>query len=241
MLIRGVSTMETEMARFDQKLEQIEQIVRESAEVSEAARSRAMEAEQNALKAAEAREQAEKETSAARQAVTNAREETRQARTELEQVRREREAELNRLQEALNRIVETRRTALGLVMNLGTDFIQFPFDKADLDAGDKELLSRIAGILLTSDGYRIQIFGHTDDIGNEQYNQDLSEKRAEAVQNYLVEAGIEREIITTRGFGKSRPLVEGTTSEARAKNRRVEIGIIDARVEYDRTLADQRE
>jgi outer membrane protein OmpA-like peptidoglycan-associated protein len=132
----------------------------------------------------------------------------------------------------LNRIASTRRTKSGLLMSLGSDTINFDFDKAELRPEERELLSRIAGILLTSSGYRVQVFGHTDDIGTDQYNQTLSERRAVAVRDYLVKAGIDPAIISTKGFGKSNPLVKGTSEADRAKNRRVEIGIIDTVITY---------
>jgi outer membrane protein OmpA-like peptidoglycan-associated protein len=154
------------------------------------------------------------------------------ALAEAERIKKEREDELNRLQEALNQIAETRRTALGLVMNLGSDHMKFDFDKSDLRPENRELLSRIVGILLTSKDYQIYVYGHTDNIGTEEYNMDLSERRAQSVRDYLAEAGINPGIISTEGFGKSQPLVPGTSDEARAKNRRVELGIVNTKIKY---------
>ncbi|HUV12311.1 MAG TPA: OmpA family protein, partial [Acidobacteriota bacterium] len=71
-----------------------------------------------------------------------------------------------------------------------------------------------------------------DDIGTAEYNQELSERRAATVREYLVQAGIDTEIIATKGYGKSSPLVAGNSNEARSMNRRVEIGIIDTMVSY---------
>ena len=153
------------------------------------------------------------------------------ARREAEQIRRERQAELDRLQRALGAIVETRRTALGLVMNLGTDAIEFEFDRADLGSEERELLSRISGVLLTSSGYSVYVYGHTDDVGTEEYNQQLSERRADSVRDYLVESGINADIVTIRGYGQSSPRAEGTSAQARASNRRVEIGVVDVAVD----------
>jgi len=120
------------------------------------------------------------------------------------------------------------------VMNLGENAIQFDFDRATLRAENRELLSRIAGVLLTAKGYSIYVYGHTDDIGSDEYNLDLSQRRARAVRDYLVEAGLNSSIITTRGYGKSSPRVLATTQEARAKNRRVEIGIVDVSLDFGR-------
>ncbi|HKJ65398.1 MAG TPA: OmpA family protein [Desulfopila sp.] len=68
-----------------------------------------------------------------------------------------------------------------------------------------------------------QIFGHTDSIGPDAYNQKLSERRARAVFNYLVDNGIDKTRLKTRGFGESLPIAPNTTPEGRQKNRRVEV------------------
>ncbi|MCG6921791.1 MAG: OmpA family protein, partial [Acidobacteria bacterium] len=101
-------------------------------------------------------------------------------------------------------------------------------------------LSRIAGILLTSSDYTVSVNGHTDDVGTVEYNQKLSERRAEAVRDYLVEAGVPEGILSVTGHGKSRPLVPGTSEEARARNRRVELGIVNTRVLYGREARTSR-
>ena len=217
-------------------------------EVVESASARAIRAEANAQSAATVRDRAQKarqeaeavtaqardqarlsaeEAESAKKDAQTARKEAQVSREETERVRQERKAELDRLQQALGALVETRRTALGLVMNLGEDAIQFEFDKAELRPRHRELLSRIAGVLLTAKGYSIYVYGHTDDVGSEGYNLALSERRARTVQDYLIDAGVSPDIISTRGYGKSSPRVAGTTDEARAKNRRVEVGIVD--------------
>ena len=213
-------------------------IADEAADRSREALDRAGAAERNALDAAGGRDRAEAarrlaelESADARATAAAAIEEADSARAEAEQIRQERDAELDRLQQALSRIVETRRTALGLVMNLDSDAIEFDFDRAELRPENRELLSRIAGILLSSEGYSLYVYGHTDDVGSAEYNMELSERRAQAVRAYLVEAGLDREIVDARGYGKSSPRVEGTDPGARAKNRRVEIGIVDVRID----------
>jgi len=241
-----VSELGSRLSASNERLERVLVTVEEASARAEAARERAAQAEENAREAARGRLQAEaaanvSETArrramedaerAAREA-EQARREAEEAQEEAERIKRERAAELNRLQEALGQVVETRRTALGLVMNLGSDSMQFDFDQAFLRPENRELLSRIIGILLTTEDYGIYVYGHTDDVGTDEYNLDLSRARAEAVQDYLVEAGIAPARITTRGFGKSHPVVSGTTAEARAKNRRVEIGIVEATIDY---------
>ncbi|HUU14136.1 MAG TPA: OmpA family protein [Terriglobia bacterium] len=223
--------LEQRVDRFSRQAEESVKKVEAVSERSEEALIRASQAEENALQAAHARELAERARAEFERIAESARQEAQVAREEVERVRKEREAELDRMQKALSQIAETRRTALGLVMNLGEDTLRFDFDKATLRPENRELLSRIAGVLLTSRGYRIDVFGHTDDIGTEEYNLRLSQRRAQSVRNYLVEAGVDPEIISTKGFGKSSPRAPGTAPAARAANRRVEIAIVDSVIE----------
>lgn len=229
----------------------------EQARQAKAARQRALERERQAAAARAEAERKAREEEAARAAAeerrtlaeqlraeadaeaATAREEARQARAESEQIRRRMEAELDRLQRSLSRIADTRRTALGLVMTLDSRQIEFDFDKAELRPKNREVLSQIAGVLLTFENYGVQVFGHTDDVGGVEYNQELSERRARAVLDYLVEAGIDPAVLTTTGMGKSSPLVEGTDDEARQRNRRVELAIVFSEGEYEILAEDE--
>ncbi len=224
-----------QLGRLEQQVrglgEQVEDSTKEVAAVaerSEEALIRASQAEENALAAARERDLAERARAEFERIAESAKQEAQLAREEGDHVRKQREAELERIEKALSQIAETRRTALGLIMNLGSDTLRFGFDKATLRPENRELLSRIAGVLLASKGYRIDVYGHTDNIGTEQYNMGLSQRRAQAVRNYLIESGIDPEIITTEGYGKSSPREPGTSPEARARNRRVEIAVVDS-------------
>jgi outer membrane protein OmpA-like peptidoglycan-associated protein len=239
LVLNRLGEIESQMLDVGERLEGID-------ENSKSALERAVRAEQAAVEAARGRAQAETDAtiaqdeagraqevaSRAEQEAQQAREEALEAMEEAERIKQEREEELNRLQEALSQIAETRRTALGLVMNLSSDYLKFDFDKAEVLPENREILSRIAGILMTSKDYQIYVYGHTDNIGTDEYNVALSERRAEAVRDYLVEAGIDARIIDTQGFGKSQPLVPGTDEAARAKNRRVELGIVNAQIKF---------
>ena len=201
------------------------------------AREETERAQQDTQLAQEEMSLAQEQAQLAQEERSLAQEEAQRAREEQERIRRERDEDLDRLHTAFNQIVETRRTALGLVMSLGSDSMQFNFDKATLRPENRELLSKIVGILLTSKNYGIYVYGHTDDIGSEEYNLDLSERRAQRVREYLTENGIAPEIITSKGFGKSRPIVPGASAEARAENRRVEIGIVDTIISYEERVS----
>ena len=117
-------------------------------------------------------------------------------------------------------------------MTLGSNSIKFDFDKSDLRPENREVLSRIAGVLMNLKGYSIYVYGYTDDVGSQEYNQKLSERRAQAVRDYLVQAGLDPGILSTRGYGKSDPRVRGNSPDARTANRRVEIGIVDSRLRF---------
>ena len=202
-----------------------------------AALDRASHAEQNAQQAASQREQAEKQRTQAQQQAQQAQQQAQaaqqqaaQAEAKAEEYRKQREAELDRLQQTLGQIASTRRTAMGLVMTLGSKSIRFAFDQSTLRTEDKEVLSRIAGILSILKGYQIYVYGYTDDIGTREYNQKLSERRAQSVYDYLVKNGLDPNIMTTKGFGEADPLVPGDTPKDRAINRRVEIGLVDSTI-----------
>lgn len=258
LFMNRLTELSEQVNAVNQQLEQAMKELEEVAEKSEAASTRASQAEENALEAAQGRlqaeaaqataektavlareetERAQQDTQLAQEEMSLAQEQAQRAREEQERIRRERDEDLDRLHTAFNQIVETRRTALGLVMSLGSDSMQFNFDKANLRPENRELLSKIVGILLTSKNYGIYVYGHTDDIGSEEYNLDLSERRAQTVREYLTENGIAPEIITSKGFGKSRPIVPGASTEARAENRRVEIGIVDTVISYEERVS----
>jgi outer membrane protein OmpA-like peptidoglycan-associated protein len=224
---------------LEQQLAAATQAAQQSAIQARQAAEKASAAEYNARTAAEGRQAAEGQAIEARQEAATAQREkavavqtAEQAKAEAERVRKRAEADVARLEGALGQIAETRRTQLGLVMNLGSDHLKFAFDKAELGPSDRELLSRVAGILATAHEYTISVNGHTDDVGSAAYNKKLSERRAQAVRDYLVQAGLSPEILSVEGHGKSLPLVKGTSDAARAKNRRVELGIVNTNIKY---------
>jgi outer membrane protein OmpA-like peptidoglycan-associated protein len=102
----------------------------------------------------------------------------------------------------------------------------FDFDKADLKEESLPELDLAASFLRDHPEIKVRIEGHTDDVGSDDYNLQLSRRRADAVKKYLVSKGIDEKRITTVGYGKSQPKVKDTTPEARAQNRRVEMKIV---------------
>ncbi len=114
---------------------------------------------------------------------------------------------------------------IGLGATMEFKNVYFDFGKADLLPESKLELDRVVQFLRTAGSITLEIGGHTDDVGSDAYNQRLSEDRANAVLNYLVSQGVPKRELKAVGYGKSQPLVPGTSDEARAKNRRVEMTI----------------
>jgi outer membrane protein OmpA-like peptidoglycan-associated protein/tetratricopeptide (TPR) repeat protein len=105
--------------------------------------------------------------------------------------------------------------------------IFFESGKYDLKSSSEAELSSLARFLKTNDRMRIEIQGHTDDVGSDRDNLILSQKRAEAVRSYLVGRGIHAERIVAKGYGESDPKAPNNTAENRALNRRTEFKILD--------------
>ena len=77
--------------------------------------------------------------------------------------------------------------------------------------------------MIAHPGLHLEVEGHTDAVGSDEYNQQLSEKRAVVVRDYLVQQGIPADTIVSRGMGKTQPVASNDTSEGRQQNRRVEL------------------
>jgi outer membrane protein OmpA-like peptidoglycan-associated protein len=246
------STLEQQLASTEQRAESLDRQLEKShgdaerlQEQTKSAEAAADAAQTDAEREAAARQQAELEREFARETADRAKldseraeAEAAQSRQEADELRKARERELDRMKEALSHIAETSRTPLGMIVSLGEDRFLFDFDKADLKPQNRELLSRIAGVLLASHGYKLYVYGHTDDVGTAEYNQDLSERRAKVVRDYLVEAGVPKDIIESKGFGKTSPRVPAKSRDARKKNRRVEIGVVDTIINYEKVVSE---
>ena len=180
-------------------------------------------AEADAARLAAERAKSEAQTAIDRLAAERADAEARAsaATQSAEQAERERAELRERLQQQLNIILETRESARGLIVNMSD--VLFDTDRATLKPGAREKLAKVAGILSTYPDLEIEVEGHTDSVGSDEYNQSLSERRAASVRDYLVSQGIPRETIEAMGFGESRPVVGNQTASGRQQNRRVEL------------------
>jgi outer membrane protein OmpA-like peptidoglycan-associated protein len=138
-----------------------------------------------------------------------------------EQAEKEKAALREQIRAQLNLVLETRDSARGLIVNMSD--VLFDTAKYTLRAGTREKLAKVSGILLAHPGLILAVEGHTDSIGGDEYNQTLSEHRAQAVRDYLVTQGIQPDTVTSQGFGKTMPVTTNDTAAGRQQNRRVEM------------------
>ena len=139
----------------------------------------------------------------------------------MEEADRQKQALHARVLEHFNRILPTTDTPRGLIVNMGD--VLFVTGKSDLRPEGREALAKLYGILLTYPSLRLTIEGHTDNSGSAEVNQTLSERRANAVRDYLVKQGLDASSLSAQGLGSGNPVADNGTAEGRQKNRRVEI------------------
>lgn len=232
-----------EQAAAEIKRRQDAELARQQAEAAKADALRMkQEAEQAAAEAARQKAEAEQATATAvaqQQAAQAAAEQAARDKAAAVDQQRAAEAEAEKARQAaaqaeaekaqlraqllsqLNSILQTRDSARGLIVNMSD--VLFDTGSYTLKTGAREKLAKISGILLAHPGLNLQIEGHTDSVGSDEFNQQLSEQRAGSVRDFLAEQGVPVSTITARGFGKTQPVATNDTPEGRQRNRRVEL------------------
>jgi len=192
---------------------------------AEKAKQEALAAAQEAAREKEEAEKAKAEALAQQQTLAAEAEKAKAAAAQSESLRQQAEqekAELRaRLLQQLNSILATRDSARGLIANMSD--VLFKSGSFELLPGARERLAKVSGIVLAYPSLHLAVEGHTDSIGSDEYNQNLSEQRAEAVRDYFVQQGIAANAIEARGLGKTEPIASNDTPEGRQQNRRVEL------------------
>jgi outer membrane protein OmpA-like peptidoglycan-associated protein len=211
---------EAEAAAKIAAVEAQQQAAHAQAQADEDARRRAAaeRAEADALaqqqQAAAQQAQAQAAAAAAQQAANVAEQQRQEAVRQKEEMRQ-------RLLAQLNQVLQTRDSARGLIVSMPD--VLFAINQHTLKPEARERLARISGIVLAYPDLRLEIDGYTDAIGSDDYNQTLSDKRAEAVRDYLVNSGVSMNNVVARGLGKSDPVADNSTAAGRQLNRRVEM------------------
>lgn len=202
------------------------------AQAQQAAAAQAQaQAEQSAAQAAQAQQAQQQAELAQQQAAQQAqqaelaRQQADQQRQQAEQARQQAENDKaqmrGRMLQQLNQVLQTRDSARGLIVNMPD--VLFDTGKADLKSSARERLAKVAGILIAYPDIHVEIDGYTDSTGSLEFNERLSQQRAESVRSYLGSQGVNSSAITTQGFGPSNPIASNETSSGRQQNRRVEL------------------
>jgi outer membrane protein OmpA-like peptidoglycan-associated protein len=121
----------------------------------------------------------------------------------------------------LNSVLATSDTARGLIVNMSD--VLFDTGKYTLKTNTQISLAKVAGILQSYPGLKLQVEGYTDSVGSDEFNQKLSENRADAVRDFLVDQGVAQTNIGATGYGKNNPVADNATAQGRAQNRRVQL------------------
>jgi outer membrane protein OmpA-like peptidoglycan-associated protein len=198
---------EAERQAADQARSEAEKAKAQADAAAAAALAQQKEAEAARAAALAQQQQAEAAAAAANQAAAQAEKERADMRAQL--------------LAQLNAVLQTQDTARGLIVNMSD--VLFDTGKYTLKPPTQVKLAKISGILLAHPGLTLQIEGHTDSVGSDEFNQKLSEQRADAVRDYLISQGISDSTISARGMGESNPIAPNETAEGRQKNRRVQI------------------
>lgn len=182
-----------------------------------AAQQSQLEEQQQAAQRAQAQAQAAEAQARAAEAeaqAAKAQHAQQEANSQTEQMR-------ERLKQQLSQVLQTRETARGLIVNMSD--VLFALNKYELKPDAREKLAKVSGILLAYPDLKVQVEGYTDNTGSEAYNQKLSQKRADAVRDYLVSQGVAAGNITSTGYGEADPVADNSTAAGRAQNRRVQL------------------
>jgi outer membrane protein OmpA-like peptidoglycan-associated protein len=181
-------------------------------------------AAQSQIAAANAQAQAEAAAAAKARAeadAANARAEAAEANRTAQKSQEDASAVREKLRAQLNAVLATSESARGLIVNMSD--VLFDTAKYTLKPGTQVSLAKVATILQLYPGLKVQVEGYTDSVGGDEYNQKLSENRANAVHDFLVQNGVPAGNVTAAGYGKNDPVADNGTAAGRAQNRRVNL------------------
>jgi outer membrane protein OmpA-like peptidoglycan-associated protein len=199
------------------------------------AQKQAAQASLAAKQAAAQQQQAEAEAQAAQQAAQQAQQQQQAAQQQAQQAQAQAAAAQrqtaqmrDRLEQQLNAVLATRETARGLIVNMSD--VVFATGSYQIKTSAQIKLARIAGILMTYPGLKVQVEGYTDNVGSAPFNQKLSDQRANAVMKFLISQGVKADSISAKGYGEADPVASNKTAAGRAQNRRVQLVVSGAAI-----------
>ncbi len=219
-----------------QQAEQAQQQAQADAAARAAAERAQAQAQQQQQQALAAQQQAQAAEQQAQAAAAAAQQQAALAEQQRQQAIQQKEQMRARLLAQLNQVLQTRDTAKGLIVSMPD--VLFDTGKYTLKGEARERLAKISGIVLAYPDLKLQIMGYTDSVGSDAYNQTLSDKRAEAVRDFLVSNGVSMNNVAAQGMGKADPVADNSTAQGRQLNRRVEM-IVSGDVIGNLTGGDQ--
>ncbi len=143
-----------------------------------------------------------------------------------------------KLRAQLNSVLATSESARGLIVNMSD--VLFDTGKYTLKTDTQISLAKVSGILQAYPGLKLQVEGYTDSVGSDDYNQKLSENRADAVKDFLISQGVQTDNISSTGYGKAKPVADNNTAQGRAQNRRVQLVVLAMRLASNRAAPTPR-
>ncbi len=205
-----------------------QQAAAQAQQQAEQAAQQQQHAEEQARLEAQQRHEAEKareDADAARAQAAAEAQRAQQAASESDRLRQQAQLQEQQLREQLlqqfNAVLPTRETPRGLVVNMQD--VLFDTGKYTLKEPAKLALAKISGIVISHSGLNLQVEGYTDSTGTAEFNQKLSEQRANAVRDFLMDQGVNTQNMNAVGYGESYPVASNDTSSGRKLNRRVEL------------------
>ncbi|HEY0308245.1 MAG TPA: OmpA family protein [Acidobacteriaceae bacterium] len=226
-----------EDARVDTLRKQAIERDRNREEAKNQAQADAATAQSQAQAAAAAKAQADADRARAEAAAAAANSQAAAAQSaaqaSIEQAKQARE----KLRAQLNAVLQTTENARGLIVNMSD--VLFDTGKYTLKSGTQVTLAKVSGILQAYPGLKLQVEGYTDSVGGDDYNQKLSENRANAVRDFLIKQGVGADSISATGYGKTKPVADNATAAGRAQNRRVQLVVSGQAIGIDQQSAPQ--
>ncbi len=215
------ATQRAEDARIVTLRKQEQQREQEAQDAKLKAQQEATSAQASADAASAARAQAEAAKARADAEAANARAQAAQAQQQAEASNQEAAATREKLRAQLNSVLATTETARGLIVNLGD--VLFDTGRYTLKPDAQIALAKVSTILTIYPDLKVQVEGYTDSVGGDDYNQKLSENRANAVHDFLIKNGVPAANVTAVGYGKADPVASNDTADGRRQNRRVNL------------------
>ena len=213
---------EAEVAKKEKENAKHEKELRASAEADKASAEKQKREAEMAMNEAKLSQQ---EADVARRAALDAQAKLESERTAAvagrEQAEKDTQDLRNKLRDQLNAVLATRDSARGLIVSMSD--VLFDTNQSTLKPGAREKLAKVSGIFLAYPTLRFSVEGHTDSVGSDEYNQKLSERRADSVRDYLTSNGIGASSVAALGMGKADPVATNETAVGRQQNRRVEM------------------